>query len=140
MIEQSRSGFFGFLDRRAVQRLLDACLPKNAHNVRYLRWRPSTDLAYQEALICWDCPQEEYLEFVRARALTLLSVSGPNVHLPSGWQPAPEIPRPDWWEPSSDTPPDAASGTVGTFGSIIAKWEAGRVYVLITDTGHRGPG
>jgi hypothetical protein len=120
--------------------MIGAPLPDSAGDVRFLRWQPSTDLAYYEALIRWDSTKEEYVNFIRERGLTRFSASGPNVHLPTDWRPNPQIDNPDWWNPTPETPPDAASGMAGTFGSLAAKWEAGRVYVLLTDTGHRTPG
>lgn len=137
MITQSRGGLFTFLDRRTVEGLLGVPLPKTAGDIRYLRWQASGDLAYHEALIRFDSSKEDYLAFVQARGLTPFAVSGPNVHLPTDWRPPPEIRKPDWWEPSPETPADAASGKVGVYGSIAAKWEDGRVYALIVDTGHR---
>jgi hypothetical protein len=137
-IKQSRGGPFSALDRVAAERLIGAPLPKSATNVQYLRWQPSGDLAYHEALVQWESPKEDYIAFVSARGLTPFSTSGPDVHLPIDWRPASQIDKPEWWNPTPETPADAASGQVGTFGSIAAKWEADRVYVMITDTGHRG--
>lgn len=139
MTRKSRGGLFTFFDRRTAERLLGADLPKSARDVRYLHWQPSGDLAYHEALIRFDASIEDYRAFVQARGLTPFSISGPNVHLPVDWSPPPEIDTPDWWQPSPETPPDAASGRVGMYGSVIMKWENGRVYVLIVDTGHRSP-
>jgi hypothetical protein len=101
------------------------------------RKRDRTQLDNLEALIRFDAPKEGYLAFVQARGLTPFVVSGPNVHLLTDWQPPPKIEKPAWWDPSSETPPDAASGKVGIYGSIVVKWEEGRVYALIVDTGHR---
>ena len=139
MIETSRGGLFAPFDRRAAQRLIGAPLPDGAEDVRFVRWQPSGDLAYHEALIRFACSKEDYLALVRARGLTLFADSGPDVHLPIPWRPAPEMNDPEWWTPSSETPPDAAGGLVGSDGSIAAKWEAGHAYVMVTDTGHRRP-
>lgn len=138
MITQSRGGLFTALDRHAAERLVGGALPVSATNTKYLRWQPSGDLAYYEALVRWDSTREHYLEFVHERGFTVFSTSGPDAHLPIDWRPAAQIESPAWWDPTSETPADAASGRVGMFGSIAAKWEAGRVYVMITDTGHRG--
>lgn len=137
MTTQSRGGLFTFFDRRTAERLLGAALPQSASDVRYLCWQPSGDLAYHEALVRFDTSTEDYRTFVQARGLTPFSVSGPNVHLPTDWSPPPGIDAPDWWQPSTETPPDAASGQVGLYGSIAVKWESGRVYVVVVDTGHR---
>jgi len=139
MTTQSHGGLFSFFDRRSAERLLGAALPKSAGDVRYLCWQPSGDLAYHEALVRFDASIEDYRAFVQARALTAFSVSGPSVHLPIDWSPPAEVDAPDWWQPSADTPPDAASGQVGVYGSIAVKWEKGRVYAFIVDTGHRSP-
>lgn len=138
MIEQSQGGLLAFVDRRTVEKLLDARLPANVKNIRYIRWQPSGDLAYFEALISWESSKQDYLSFAQARGLTPFSTSGPNVHLPIDWRGSSEIPEADWWNPSDETPEDANSGAIGTFGSIKVKWEAGRVYGIVTDTGHRG--
>ncbi|MFZ5511091.1 MAG: hypothetical protein ACOZCP_13660 [Pseudomonadota bacterium] len=137
MIRHDRGGLLSFLDRRKVERLLGVPLPKGARRVHYLLWRPSDHLAYHEALIRFEADRDAYLSFVHARGLTPFSESGPDVHLPIDWSPAPEITRPRWWNPTPATPPDAASGKVGLYGSLAAKWEDGKVFVLIEDTGHR---
>ena len=137
MISRSHGGLLAGLDRRTVQQLLGAPLLPSAADVRYLRWQPSGDLAYHEALVRFDASAEEYQSFVARRGLTPFSVSGPNVHLPIDWTPPVKIDRPDWWFPSSNTPADAASGKVGSHGSIAVKWEDGRVYAVIVDTGER---
>lgn len=137
MMSRSHGGLLACLDRRAVQQLLGASLPPSADDVRYLRWQPSGDLAYQEALVRFDASAVDYQSFVARRGLTPFSESGPNVHLPIDWTPPVEIDRPDWWFPRPDTPADAASGKVGSHGSIAVKWEDGRVYAVIVDTGER---
>jgi hypothetical protein len=137
VIDHNRGGVFGWLDRRAVQRLIGGRLPASATDVRYVCWRPSGDLAYYEAIVRFDCSKDEYLDFVRTRHLTLLSESGPNVHLPASWEPAPAMEAPEWWRPTAETSQDAAGGAVGADGSIVAKWENGHTYVMVTDTGHR---
>jgi hypothetical protein len=137
MTPQSRGGLFSVFDRQAAERLLGVALPTSARDVRYLSWQPSGDLAYHEALLRFDASIEDYRALVQARGLTLFSVSGPDVHLPIDWSPPREVNAPDWWQPSASTPPDAASGQVGVYGSIAVKWENGRVYAVIVDTGHR---
>ncbi|WP_413935777.1 hypothetical protein [Nitrospira sp. BLG_1] len=139
MTSKSRGGLFAFFDRRTAARLLGAPLPRSARDVRYLCWQPSGDLAYQEALVRFDTSMNDYQAFVLARGLTPFSVSGPNVHLPIDWSSPREVAAPDWWQPSAKTPADAASGQLGVYGSIAVKWENGRAYALIVDTGHRAP-
>lgn len=139
MTTRNRGGLFTFFDRQTAERLLGSALPKSASDVRYLCWQPSGDLAYHEALVRFDASIEDYRAFVQARGLTPFSVSGPNVRLPIDWSSPPEIDAPDWWQPSANTPSDAASGQVGVYGSIAVKWENGRVYAIIVDTGHRSP-
>ena len=139
MISRSHGGLLAGLDRRRVQQLLGALLLPSSTDVRYLRWQPSGDLAYHEALVRFDASAEDYQSFVARRGLTPFSESGPNVHLPIDWTPPVAIDRPDWWVPSSNTPADAASGKVGSHGSIAVKWEDGRVYAVIVDTGERQP-
>ena len=137
MIEHSRGGALAWLDRRAAERMLGTSLPAGARDLHYLRWQPSGDLAYYEGIIRFDCSKDDYLAFARARGMTLLSESGANVHLPASWEPAPDMRNPAWWQPTGETPPDAASGLVGSDGSLITKWESGHTYVMVTDTGHR---
>lgn len=139
MMKQDHHAFFGLGDRREAQRLLGTELPADAHEIRYLVWQPSTDLAYHEALLRFDASHADYLACVERRGLALFVSSGPTVHLPIDWTPSPEITAPDWWQPSAVTPPDAAGGLVGRYGSIAVKWERGHVYALIVDTGHRSP-
>jgi hypothetical protein len=139
MTTESRGGLFAYFDRRTAERLLGAALPRSARDIRYLCWQPSGDLAYQEALVRFDTSINDYQAFIQTRGLTPFSVSGPNVHLPIDWSPPREVAMPDWWQPSAKTPPNAASGQVGVYGSIAVKWENGRVYTIIVDTGHRAP-
>lgn len=122
--------------RHAAERRLGVRLPAEARDVRHVSWRPSTDLAYAETLIRFDAPEGAYLALIARRRLTRVAEAGGNPHLPTPWAASPGMRAPDWWDPASDTPPDAAAGTVGAQGSIAAKWERGRVYVRIVDTGH----
>ena len=137
MMAKSRGGLLSALDRQAAARLVGGTLPASATNLKYLRWQPSGDLSYYEALVGWDSTREQYLEFIHERNLTTFAAIGPGVLLPIDWRPSAQIERPSWWHPTSETPGDAAAGRVGAFGSIVAKWETGRVYVMITDTGNR---
>lgn len=139
MIAHSRGGLLAWLDRRAVERMVGVPLPRAAREIRYVRWQGSRDLAYSEAVIRFACDREDYLAFTRARNMTPLSATGPNVHLPASWEPAPDMHQPEWWTPAPTTPPHAASAAVGSDGSIVAKWESGHAYVMVTDTGHRTP-
>lgn len=140
MIEQDRGGLFVFLDRRAAARMLGAPLPAAAGDLHFLRWQPSGDLAYWEALIRFDAPREDYLALIRQLGLAPFAASGPTVHLPIDWAPPPELSAPDWWTPSPQTPADAAAGPLGAYGSLALKWEGGRVYGRLVDTGEATPG
>lgn len=140
MIARSSGGWLAWRDRRAVARMVGVALPAASRDVHYVRWQASRDLAYYEAVIRFACSKEAYLEFIRARGMTPFSVTGPNVHLPTSWEPAPDMQPLPWWTPAPVTPPDAASAAVGSDGSIVAKWESDHAYVMVTDTGHRtGP-
>jgi hypothetical protein len=133
---QSRGGLFSWLDRRTVEKLLGVPLPVQAADLRYYIWRPSTDLAVYDAYITFRLPYAAYLDLVRRRKLVLFKDSGPTAHLPTAWKQSDEFDRLAWWDPSPETPVDAASGSVGTYGWILAKYERGHVYVIISDTGH----
>jgi hypothetical protein len=137
MIRRNHAKLLSFLDRRTVARWLGVPLPRAARELRYVDWQPSGDLAYHEALVCFRASKEDYLALVQARGLALFSSTGPAGRLPFDWSPPPEMQRPDWWTPSPETPPDAATGTLGLYGKIAAKWEGGRVFLVIEDTGHR---
>jgi hypothetical protein len=43
----------------------------------------------------------------------------------------------DWWEASKETPPESWAAPFGVNGRIVAKLEGGRLYAIVTDTGHR---
>lgn len=130
----------GFLNRHRIENLLGTPLPRGAADLHYLRWRPSIDLAYEEALIRFTVPAHDYLSFVQACGLTPFALSGPTVHLPIDWAPPPEVAAPPWWEPTGETPHDAAGGPLGRYGSIAVKWERGRVYCRLIDPGPRAAG
>lgn len=134
---RTHGGPLAFLDRRTVRRLLGMAPPARARRLRYLVWRPNGELAYHEALVRFDCARADYLQWRDDRGLARFADTGFDRHLPIDWAPAPEIDRPDWWHPSATTPPEAGAATVGVYGSIVAKWEDGHVYVLVEDTGHR---
>jgi hypothetical protein len=142
MIEQSRGGLFVLLDRRRVEGLLGLSLPDGVEDLRYLIWQPSSDLAYLEALVRFAAPDGAYQALVQALGLVPFAQSGPGVHLPIDWSPPPEVAAPDWWQPGPETPPDAAGGPLGVYGSIAAKRlpGVGLVYLRIVDTGHRTAG
>lgn len=137
MISRSHGGLLAGLDRRVVQTMVGAALPASAADVNYIRWQPSDDLAYYEALVRFDASAEDYRLFVSQRELILFTTSGPNVHLPIDWSPPAAIEAPSWWTPSPLTPAEAASGKVGLHGSLAVKWEEGHVYAVIVDTGER---
>jgi hypothetical protein len=140
MTSRNRGGLFSVLDRRRVARLLGAPLPAAARDVRFLLWQPSSDLAYSELVVRFDASLEAYREFVRACGLAYYEATKATVHLPIPWRTPGELAPPDWWQPLDGTPPHAAAGRVGLHGSVAMKWEDGRVYVFLVDTGHRGAG
>jgi hypothetical protein len=136
MRAQGRRGLFRWLDRRRVEKLLGVPLPAQAGDLRYYIWRPSTDLALYDAYITFRSSYAAYLDLVRRRKLILFKDGGPTAHLPTAWKQSDEFGRLQWWDPSPDTPMDAASGSVGAYGWIVAKYERGHVYVMISDSGH----
>lgn len=146
MIERERGGIFAFLDRRRVEGLLGVPLPEVVEDLRFLIWRPSTDLAYLEALVRFAAPDGAYEALVQSLGLVPYAESGSGVHLPIDWSPPPEVEAPDWWQPGPETPPDATGGPLGVYGSIAAKRVSGvvvglgLVYLRIVDTGHRATG
>lgn len=139
MIRHQRGGFLAFLDRRDAARLIGAPLPVTAGDLRFLVWQPSGDLAYHEALIRFDASEDAYRRWVGEVGLAPYSAGGGGVHLPIDWSPPEGVSAPDWWRPSPQTPPDAAGGWLGLYGSIAAKWEQGCVYLRLVDTGQRTP-
>lgn len=52
--------------------------------------------------------------------------------LPAAWLPAEGMAIP-WWTPSPATPSNAVAAAYGQQGWIVAKWEAGSLFVLATD-------
>lgn len=140
MTERERGGLFAFLDRRRVEGLLGVPLPEGIEDLRFLIWQPSTDLAYLEALVRFAASVAGFDSLVESLGLVRYAQSGPGVHLPTDWSPPPEVPAPDWWQPGAETPPDAAGGPLGLYGSVAAKRVQGLIYLRIVDTGHREPG
>jgi hypothetical protein len=67
----------------------------------------------------------------------MFEATRPGPYLPLRWQVSPGAPPLDFWDPSPETPSDAASGTMGSQGWIVAKHEHGWVYVMVSDTGVR---
>jgi hypothetical protein len=136
MITQSRGGLFKPIDRRAVEKLFGVPLPGGVEDIKYLREQPSADLAFFEACLRFRASHDSYLELISRRDLKLFRETGPTAQLPRNWQQLEVIKPPQWWNPSDETPPDAASATIGVYGCILAKWENEYVYVIISDTGH----
>jgi len=136
MMRTSRGGVWGWLDRRAVERLLGARLPDHARNVRYVDWQPSGDLAYHEALIRFELALEPYRQWLAGSRLPVLAAGELPPEGPAIWRAPPELSAPPWWTPSSDMTLDTAQRRVGGYGSLIVKWENGSVFAHLIDTGH----
>jgi hypothetical protein len=127
----------GWLEKRAVERLLGVRLPAGATELCYARWQPSTDLALHEVCMKFRATRDDWLDLARRRGLTMFDAGRPGPYLPSRWQVSPGAPPLDFWDASPETPADAASGAMGSQGWIIAKHERDWVYVMVRDTGVR---
>ena len=57
-------------------------------------------------------------------------------YLPTNWKATPQI-KLDWWNPKITTPfDDDAARSFGLNGSIIAQYEGGNIYIMVTDQGN----
>lgn len=121
-----------WFQRRAVQKLLDAPLPKDLQDLHYAKFKISTDLAGYDAYIKFKTSRKSFLDLARRGNFSLYESTGPNTYLPAPWKQAPEHPHLPWWNPSPETPADSASAVFGADGWLAAKYENGYVYIIVS--------
>jgi hypothetical protein len=140
MMRTHRGGLMAWLDRHEAARLLDAELPEQATDVRYVVWHPSGDLAYREALVRFELAAEPYQAWLDRAGFAQLAPGESPLEGRAAWLAPPEVPRPEWWTPTDATPRGTARRRVGDYGSLLLKWENGAVFAHLVDTGHRAAG
>jgi hypothetical protein len=121
-------------DRRAqVERLIGTTLPQEADDLHHAIVRPSSQLAFYTAYVRFGASHDDYVALMRRMAMDFVSDGGAaNRHLPTAWRSPSD---PSWWDPGDETPPDAAAKTLAYNGWAVAKYERGRVYLILTETG-----
>jgi hypothetical protein len=120
---------------RAIEDLIGAPLPV-VRDVHYHRWQPSTGLAFFIVYVKLGLSQEDFNALVQRAGMDGVRHGGDAAdrHLPAAWSAAPQV-HLDWWDPEPSTPADSAAKAFGTNGWIIAKYERGAAYMIVTDTG-----
>ena len=120
----------------AIEKLLGTALPAQVNDLHYFKSQPSNDLQYYTAYIKYSTPKEAYITLIQQMHMNFHNTGGDaNLYLPTAWVSEPNV-EIDWWNPSSDTPVDAAAKAFGTNGWILAKYERGYVYLIVTDSGY----
>ena len=123
-------------DRDEVEELLGVEVPASAEEIRHFRWQPSDELRFYTAYIKVRAPRADLLALVRRLRLHRYGDEGALPYLPTRWRTHPQVDL-DWWDASRRTPRESWAAPFGTDGSIVAKIERGRLYAIVTDTGHR---
>lgn len=136
MIRISRGGIWGVFEHRALARWLGMGLPGTARDLRFLRWQATGDLAYHEVLARFEIPLEAYRVWISDPGLETVSGGALPPDGPAIWRGPPEVAAPAWWDPSPEMTPDTAWRRVGEYGTLAMKWERGRAYLHLIDTGH----
>jgi hypothetical protein len=125
----------------AVGQLLGTALPSQITNLNYFKWEPTPDLYFYETYIKFGASREEFIQLIERMNMDFYR-SDKNYmrYLPTNWKATPQI-KLDWWNPKITTPfDDAAAGSFGLNGSIIAKYEGCNIYIMVTDHGNALPG
>lgn len=121
-------------DRKQAEKLLQTQLPSGISNLSFFRWQPSSDLNYFHAYLKFDSTEQEFVALTDQLGMQTGDAENSG-HLPACWDGPTDRELP-WWDPAPQTPSDAAARFYGVNGWIVAKYERGSTYLILTDSGH----
>ena len=121
-------------DRRQAETLLEIELPEAIGEVHAFRWQPSGDLHYFHAYVKLIASRQDFLDLVERLRLAHRRAAESAGYLPAAWEAPRGVDLP-WWDPGADTPPDSAARAYGTNGWVVAKYEDGQIFLILTDSG-----
>lgn len=121
-------------DKRAVEALIGTPLPEGIADFHYYRWEPGEELAIYTVYIKFSASEQAFRDLVGRLDMDLRNSGGADLmFLPAAWEAEPDIVL-SWWDPSEDTPTESAATNFGEHGWIVAKFEDGQVYMIVTDS------
>ena len=121
--------------QRQIEKLLDIKLPFKPGRLHFAKWQPNPDLVYFNAYIKIEATKDQYLNLIDMMDLHFRGQTPEaDIFLPASWTCESEEPV-SWWDPISESPADAGARSYGVNGWIIAKYENGAVFIIVTDTG-----
>ncbi len=119
-----------------VEELIDATLPADAADLKIHRWEPGADLAIFAVYIKFASSEADFTDLMERMNMDFHDTEGAALmFLPAAWGTEADV-RLDWWEAREETPAEAAAAAYGVNGWIVAKYEEGAVYIIVTDSGY----
>ena len=103
-------------------------MPEDASDVRFLYYKPASELRIYSAYLKFDCPIGEYERFAAMLDLKT-DTERLTPHLPAAWGLPPGLAI-DWWDAAVDTPDNARAKSLDDDGWIVAKHEQNYVYLI----------
>jgi len=121
--------------QRQIEKLIGVRLPFKPGRLRLAKWQPNSDLVYFHAYIKIEATEDQYLDLIDVMNLHFRGQTPEaDIYLPASW--ACDIDdAPSWWHPTAETPADAVAKQYGVNGWVVAKYENGAVFIIVTDTG-----
>lgn len=118
-----------------VQELIGATLPAGTADLKIHRWEPSADLAIFAVYIKFASSEAEFTNLMGRMNMAFHNSGGAALmFLPAAWGTEADV-QLDWWDAREETPVEAAAAAFGVNGWIVAKYEEGAVYIIVTDSG-----
>lgn len=120
---------------QTVEELIGTTLPADASELKIHRWEPGDNLAIYTVYIKLSTSPEGFRDLMERMNMDFHNTSGAALmFLPAAWGTEPEV-RLEWWDAKADTPEQSAAAAYGENGWIVAKYEAGAIYMIVTDSG-----
>ena len=117
-----------------VEDLIGASLPSDATDLHFHHWEPGQNLAFFAAYIKFVSSETDFNDLMERMNMDFHNTEGAALmFLPAAWDTEQEV-QLDWWEPGKETPAESAAAAYGKNGWIVAKFENGVVYMIVTDS------
>ena len=119
-------------DRRVVETLIEAPLPKSIEDLNYYKYQPSPDLYARYIYVKFRAPKEDYVDLMNEMGVPLHDKSDPSlkIFLPGSWKILPPL-HLEWWNPEISIPEDTAMLVSSSGNWTVAKHENGYVYLVM---------